>query len=211
MTGLKDKLLNILLFPPRFFAGLNDKRASLCLGILLIGVIDLFGSDPETTYRILFTGMPAGSVRLNVLIAVGAVILLGAVDVIFFSVPMYDLFKYIKKREDKPHTASPVKVMKIYISSHFLIIPASLLMHFLFFRSITENSNSFIMNIYFVYFFAILIWGSGIISRGINTLFDFNPIFRRFSFIILFIWQFVWGMVFDLQIMNWLLRLFIQP
>lgn len=210
MNGLKDRLLNILLFPPRFFAGLTDKKATLCIGILLIGIIDLFGSDPTITYKLLFTGMPEASVRLNTLIAVGVAVLLGVVDVIFFSVPMYDLFRYMKKREDKPHTASAVKVMKVYISSHFLIIPVMLFMHFLFFRGITENSGEFFINIYFVYFFAIMIWSSGIIARGISTLFDFNPIFRRLSFIIIFIWQFVWSMVFDLQILYWLFKLFRQ-
>lgn len=208
--GFKDKLLNILLFPPRLFAGLNDKRLTLYAGILLIGIIDLFVPDFLGTYKLLFTGIPIESVSWNTLIAIGVVVLLGVVDTVFFSVPLYDLFKWLKKREDKPHDASPVKIMKVYIMSHFLIVPVNVLFHYLFFSSITANSGALITNLYLAYFFVILVWSSAIVSRGINTLFSFNPIFKRLTFIVVFTWNFLLGMVFELQILNWLLKLFKQ-
>ncbi len=208
--AFKDRLLNILLYPQRLFAGLTDKRQILYAGIIIIGFIDLFMPDFIGTYGLLFTHIPASSVRWNILAAVGVVLLLGAVDTVFFSVPLYDLFKWLKKKEDKPHNASPVKLMKVYIMSHFLIVPVNCIMHYAFFRGVTENSGVFIKNFYLIYFFIILIWSSAIVTRGVNTLFDFNPVFRRLTFIIVFTWNFLLGMVFELQILNWLLMLFKQ-
>ena len=208
--GFKDKLLNILLFPPKLFAGLSDKRLTLYAGILLIGIIDLFMPDFMDTYKQLFTGISSDSVSWNILIAVGIVVLLGVVDTVFFSVPLYDLFKWLKKREDKPHNASSVKIIKVYIMSHFLIVPINVLMHYLFFSGVTENSGALITNLYLAYFFLILVWSSAIVARGINTLFSFNPVFKRLTFIIVFTWNFLLGMVFELQILNWLLKLFKQ-
>ena len=208
--GFKDKLLNILLFPPKLFAGLNDKRLTLYAGILLIGIIDLFIPDFMGTYKLLFTGISSDSVSWNMLVAAGVVVLLGVVDTVFFSVPLYDLFKWLKKREDKPHNASSVKIMKVYIMSHFLIVPVNVLMHYSLFKGVTENSGALITNLYLVYFFIILVWSSAIVSRGINTLFSFNPILRRLTFIVVFTWNFLFGMVFELQILNWLLKLFRQ-
>lgn len=211
MAGFKDKLLNILLFPHSFFARLNDKRLTLCAGILLVGLIDLFAPDVTAEFKLLFTGMPMNSIRLNILIAVAVVVLLGVVDTLFFSLPLYDLFKYIKKKEDKPHNASPIKMIKIYVSAHFLIIPITIITYYAFFRGITENSSTFIINIYMLFFLLKSVWFSAIISRGANTLFSFNPLFMRLTFIIVFTWNFLLGMVFELQIMKWLFKLFIHP
>jgi hypothetical protein len=209
-VGLKDKLLNILLYPPKLISGLSDKRPALYAGMLFIGAVDLFLPDFMDMYKLLFTGMPAASVRWNMLAAVGVVVVLGVVDTVFFSVPLYDLFKWLKKKEDQPHNASPVKLIKVYIMSHFIIVPINVLMHYSLFRGVTENSGALIRNLYVVYFFLILIWSSAIVTRGVNTLFNFNPIFRRLTFIIVFTWNFLLGMVFELQILNWLLRLFRQ-
>lgn len=208
--GFKDKLLNILLYPTKLIAGLNDKRPALYAGILLIGIIDLFAPDFIGTYKLFFTGIPSGSISWNMLAAVGVVVLLGVADTVFFSVPLYDLFKWLKKKEDKPHNASSVKIMKIYIMSHFLIVPVNVIMHYSLFRGVTENSGPLITNLYLAYFFLILVWSSAIVTRGINTLFNFNPIFKRLTFIVVFTWNFLLGLVFQLQIINWLLKLFRQ-
>lgn len=208
--GLKDKLLNILLLPPKLFAGMNDKRATLYAGILFVGITDLLLPDFIGVYKLLFTGMPIASIRWNILVSIGVVVLLGVVHTVFFSIPLYDLFKWLKKKEDKPHNASGIKVMKVFILSQILITPVVIILHMTVFRGITENSGALLANLYLAYFFMILIWSSAIVSRGINTLFAFNPIFRRLTFIVVFTWNFLLGMVFQLQIMNWLLNLFKQ-
>lgn len=208
--GLKDKLLNILLYPAKLFAGLNDKKLTLYAGILLIGIIDLFTPDFIRIYKLLFTGLPQSSIRWNILVAIGVVVLLGVVDTVFFSVPLFDLFKWLKKREDKPHNASAVKLMKIYIMSHLIIVPINTLLNYTVFRGVSENSSALMQNLYLAYFFIIMIWSSSIVARGINTLFSFNPVFSRLTFIVVFTWNFLLGMVFELQILNWLLKLFRQ-
>lgn len=231
MNGLKDKLLDILLYPARLFEKLTDNRAALFAGIVLIGAIDLLLPDITAVYKHLFTGKPVNDVYFNAVLAVLIIVVLGLVDVIFVAMPLFDFFKFIKKkevggyeqeqeqehgqivssikkREDREHIASPVKVMKVYIMSHFIIIPVTIIVHYIFLRNLGENSPAWLQNLVLVYFMLILIWSAAIITRGINTLFRFNPIFTRLTFIIVFAWNFLFGMVFDLQIMNWLLKLF---
>jgi hypothetical protein len=208
MENFMDKLLNIILYPAKFFNRLTDKKAALYAGIIFVGIIDLFSPDYIKTYNYLFTNKPADYIHINTLLAIVFVLLLGLVDIIFFSVPLYDIFKFFKKKEGLPHEASPVKVMKVYIMSHFILVPVNAVLFYTVFRYINDKSSIFMINLSVAYFFIILIWASAIVTRGINTLFNFNPILRKLTFMVVFTWNFLLGMVFDLQIINWLMRLF---
>lgn len=233
MNRLRDKLLDILLYPPRFFERLTDNKAMLYAGIVLVGAIDLLLPDIAAIYKHLFTGKPVNDVYINAILAVLLIVVLGIVDVIFVGIPLFDFFRYIKKkevnvfeqehrhdneqeqiisvvlnRENHEHMATPVKVMKVYIMSHFIIIPVSVIVHYLFLRNIVEGSPAWMQNVALVFFMLIFIWSAAIMARGINTLFRFSPLFTKLTFIIIFTWNFLFGMVFDMQIMNWLLKLF---
>jgi hypothetical protein len=208
MENFMDKLLNILLYPAKLFSRLTDKKAALYAGIIFVGIIDLFSPDFIKTYNLLFTNKPADNIHINTLLAILFVLLLGIVDIAFFSIPLYDIFKFFKKKEGLPHEASLVKVMKVYIMTHFILIPVNTLLYYTIFRYINDKSSLFLINLSVINFFMILIWSSAIVSRGINTLFNFNPILRKLTFMVVFTWNFLLGMVFDLQIINWLMRLF---
>lgn len=111
--------------------------------------------------------------------------------------------------ENVGHIASLEKIMKVYIMSHFIIIPVSTALYYAFLRNIQIDSPAWMQYLSLIIFMSILIWAAAIMTRGINTLFSFGPIFARLTFFTVFIWNFLFGMVFDMQIMNWLLRLFI--
>ena len=232
MNSLKDKLLNILLYPARIFEKLTDKRATLYAGIVLIGAIDLLLPDAAAVLKFLFTGKTENVVYMNAALAVIVLLVLGVIDVVFIGVPLFDFFKFIKKKEgkvlfiqgqekeneqntlpvikmeDRASVASRIKIMKIYIMSHFIIIPVSIIIHYSFLRYVEADSPAWMQYLALAIFMLIFIWSAAILTRGINTLFRFNPIFARLTFIIVFTWNYLFSMVFDMQIMNWLLKLF---
>lgn len=229
MRKFRDRLADILTYPARYFENLTDKKASLAAGIILVGVIDLFLPDVVNTFNIFFSGKSAQDILYNAVIAVFVMLALGIIDVVFIGVPLFDIFRYLKRKEtamgivseinEDPsrqtfnwdalkHKASSVKVMKIYIMSHFIIVPASVMVYYALTSHITNESPEWMQNLGLVFFMLTLIWSAAIMARGINTLFRFNPLFKRLTFMIVFTWNFIFSMVFSAQIINWLLRLF---
>lgn len=202
MREFSDRLLNILLLPAGFYRRLNRGMLTLCLGVIATGVFDVFFPDFIEICRKLFAGRTSLDVRYNILVSAALTLLLGTVDVVFFSIPLYDFFKYLKKKEGTAVSVSPVQVMKAYIVSNLIIVPVATVLDYAVFNSIDINSN-----IWLAYFFVILIWSSAIVTRGINALFSFNPILRKLTFIIVFTWSFVLGMVFEYQIADRLMAL----
>lgn len=222
MNSLMSKLLDILLYPVRLFEKLTDNKAALYAGILLVGAIDLLLPDISYVMKYLFGGKPENDVYINAVLAVIIIAVLGIVDVIFVSIPLFDFFKFIKKKEGSvsgleheqkngqvsSFAATPIKIMKVYIMSHFIIIPVSTIVHYVFLRNIAAESPAWMQYLALAFFMLIFIWTAAIMARGINTLFHFNPIFARLTFIVVFTWNYLFGMVFDMQIMNWLLKIF---
>lgn len=221
MKKMLDRFLNIVLYPASFFERLTEGKATLLAGILMVGAIDLLLPDVGTFIRNFFNGKTAPGIAVTAVLALLLIALLGFIDVLFISVPLFDFSAYLKKKEveqiqdagmeikaDVKHTASPVKIMKVYIMSHFIIVPVTVLAHYAFLKDFGENSPGWLQNLVLVYLMVILLWSAAILARGINTLFRFNPIYGRLSLIVVFAWNFLFSMVFDMQIMNWLLKMF---
>lgn len=222
MDKLKKKLMNILAYPISLYEKLTDRKATLIAGIVLIGVIDFLLPDVKFIIKELFTDKSVPDIVYNAGMAVLVLLLLGFVDVICISVPLFDIFRYLKRKEiqfvsttgigkedeQPPLRPSVIKVMKIYIMSHFIIIPVSLAYNLWDTRFITEDSSALLVNLALIFFMIINIWAAAIMTRGLNAIFRFNMLFRRLTFIIVFTWNFLFGMVFDVMIKNWLMQLF---
>jgi hypothetical protein len=220
MNGLKDRLLDILLFPVKWYERLTDKKPALYAGILLIGAADLLLPDVSGVFRQLFHGKPENAIYFNAVAFALMIVLLGTIDVIFVSVPLFDFFKFLKKKEEAglasleekpeitPHIASHVKVMKVYLLSQIYIFPVSMLLYFLFWSHVKPDSPAWMQSLLLITFLLTMIWTAAIITRGINSLFRFIPIFGKLTFIIVFTWYYLFGIVFDEQIMYWLLKIF---
>ncbi len=222
MDKLKKKLMNILAYPISLYEKLTDRKATLIAGIVLIGVIDFLLPDVKFIIKELFTDKSVPDIVYNAGMAVLVLLLLGFVDVICISVPLFDIFRYLKRKEiqfvsttgigkedeQPPLRPSVIKVMKIYIMSHFIIIPVSLACNLWDTRFITEDSSALLVNLALIFFMIINIWAAAIMTRGLNAIFRFNMLFRRLTFIIVFTWNFLFGMVFDVMIKNWLMQLF---
>lgn len=237
MKKIKDKLFDILLYPSGLYSRLNDSKATLYAGIVLVGAIDLIHPDANIVYKPYFVGRPTNILYTNVLIGILLILLLGIIDVTFVSVPLFDFFKFIKKKElnlydklekygkvngkekeklvlpvmnkeDREYTASRIKVMKAYIMSHFIIVPVTAAVYYAFLRHVTDISPVWMQYLALGISLLIFIWSAAVMARGINSLFRFTPVFKRFTFIIVFTWNYIFSAVFNEQIMNWLLRLF---
>ncbi len=225
---MKDKLLNILLFSKRYYERLRDRRLTLYLGILMVGAIDMLLPDTAKILQEIFDQKASNAVLINALILVAVVVLLGIIDVVFVSIPLFDFFKFLKGKEAKvnivqtqddpdiysvepsaPSGASRIKVMKAYISVHFLITPVSVAIYYLFTRNITAASPVGLLYLSLTFEMLIFIWMAAILSRGINSLFKFNPIFAKLTFLVVFTWNFIFSMAFSGQIMQWVWKLFI--
>ena len=63
-------------------------------------------------------------------------------------------------------------------------------------------------NLLLILFMALMVLHAAIMTRGIDALFRMNMLFQRLLFIIVFTWNFLFGMVFDAMIVDWLMRLF---
>jgi len=237
MKKFVDTLADIFAFPSRFFEKLTDNKLTLIIGMVLVGANDFLLPEVSKVYKEIFTGKSTGDVIFNAVMAVIIIIASGVIDVVFVGYPLFDIFKFLKKKEaamatglneqiflnraagdeNQPrdsdhmnsaeHNASAIKVMKVYIMHHFIIIPFSNLFYFTLLRDITTESPLWMQNLSIAIFFGLLFWSVWIMSRGVNTLFRFNVVFRKLSFIIIFTWYYIFSTVFSAQIMNWLLLL----
>lgn len=195
MNRASDRLMDLILFPRELYKRLTDKRWTLYAGVLMVGLVDIFLPDVLKQSNELFAGKTPGDLRRNIALAVAVVLVMGILDVFVFSIPLFDLFKYFKKRMGLEHTVTLVKVAKVYIMSHFLVIPVNVALYFLFLRDLNEtSSHTMLLNAAFL-IFVVTIWSSAIITRGINTLFDIGPLFGRLTFIVVFFWSFIFGTV----------------
>lgn len=224
---MKDKLLNILLFSKKYYEKLTDKKLTLYLGILLVGAIDMLLPDTAEIFKRIFDQKASSDVITDAIILAAIIVLLGIVDVTFVSIPIYDFFKFLKSKElnvnilqeqdpdifsvepSAPSDTSRIKVMKAYISVHFLVTPVSVAVYYLFTRNVTAASPDWLVYLSLIFEMLIFIWMAAILSRGINELFKFNIIFARITFLIVFTWNFIFSMAFSGQIMQWVWKLFI--
>ncbi|HPP34690.1 MAG TPA: hypothetical protein PK767_00415 [Clostridiales bacterium] len=222
MDNLKNKLLDILLFPARLYEKLSDRKATLAAGIVLVGVIDFFLPDVMYIIKKLFFGKTLFDIIYNAGMAVLVLLLLGFIDVICMSVPLFDISVYLKRKEaqfimntgigakeQQPALdPSAIKVMKAYIMSHFIMVPVSIIFNYVLSLDVFGENPAFLQTLAGILFIVIMIWSAAIMTRGINSLFRFSILFRRLVFMIVFAWNSLFGMVFDIMIVDWLMRLF---
>lgn len=220
MSNSKLKLLDVLAFPKKSFENLTDNKKSLFAGITLIGAVDLLLPDVMYVFKMLFSGKQTGDIIYNAVMMAVMILLLGFIDVFFISIPFFDIFRALKIKELKisknselkVETAedlkpSYIKVMKIYIMTHFIITPVTTAFYFAVSGSISE-SPEWLVNLAVAFYLLANVWFSAIVARGINAIFRFSPLFNRLTFIIVYTWNFLFGTVFAEMIVKWLMRLF---
>jgi hypothetical protein len=193
MRNSLSTTLNILLFPISLFKRLTEKKLTLFLGILLVGLVDL-GFPIALNFSRYFWGKPLSALVLNILLLLVFVAAIGLIDVLFFAVPINDVCKFFKKgAEGIPKSGFPVRVMKVYALSHVLITLVNALVYSLILNT-SVTSYLWIAGSMSIYLYVIMpLWFTAVISRGLNAVFNLEGITKYIIFILVFIWTFLMG------------------
>jgi len=203
------RLSDILLFPESLYRKVTDKKIMLYIGFIFVGIVDLAYPYLSDNFNQLFVGRPINIQVYNIVLSCLLVILVGIIHVAFFSLPLFDLFKIFKKEEQPSgKVATRTRLMKVYIMSFLLITPVDLLLYFTVFRYINIGSSTAVLTGYVGYFYLILVWASAIVSRGINTIYSFEPLYKRMVFAVVLLWDFLLGLALSFLLNNWIVLLF---
>lgn len=200
-----SKILNVLLLPESTYRKLTNKRWTLAVGIIFMGVVDLLFPFLSGRYSAFFSG-DTRVVTANILISVIFLLLLGFVDVLFFSTPLYDFVRVFFKKEaaGQENNGSLVKVAKIYILAQLVTLPLFLIVNYVFGRNI--NSDLFILA-GVILEMVLIVWASAIVSRGVGSVYRLAPIHRQLVFISVFAWNYILGYALMFILRNWTILL----
>jgi hypothetical protein len=120
---MQMKILDILLLPKSIYQKLTGKKAPLLMGVFFVGMVDIVFTLADN-YSEIFGGGSQRAVVYNILIVLISLIVLGIADVLFFSVPLFDLFKLFRKEKGSELQKNMlVKLAKVYVTAHIIIIP----------------------------------------------------------------------------------------
>lgn len=184
------KLRDIFLLPREFYHGLTDNRFTLYLGILLVGMRDtgfyLWGSSdvfsPARVQDVLLRNLP---------IILGFVVLIGLLDVIFFSFPVYDILKLMKRREEDSAAVkgSVIRLMKVYILANLFVTPIEIILTVIGIKFDLATFNVFLLALISMVFYANMLWYFAVIARGAAAIFNFKGVHIAFVFIIVLLYS----------------------
>ncbi len=188
------RIIDFFLLKKDFYARLNDKTMWLYIGIALVGIRDV--GLAVLGLNISSSGDPVISFSLKTCaILFLAALVIGLIDVICFSYPIFDIIKYFKRRSDSnalalgtSYSSLLTKVMKVYIAVNIIVTPLSLLSYYTF--HLTGKYEMALL----VYLTAVLdvlayFWFNGAITRGLCVLFKIPARVRVLVFMLVFVWN----------------------
>lgn len=200
------KILDMLLLPKSVYQKLTGRKAPLLMGIFFVGAVDIVFALADN-YSEIFGGNSQRAIAYNVLIVLISLIVMGIADVLFFSIPLFDLFKLFKKEKgSEPQKNMLVKLAKVYITAHIIIIPIEIIIYF-----VARNMNSINGGIVYLAVFlntVLPFWFSAAITRGINSIYKFQILFKRLVFIIVLIWGYLLSNALSFAINHWVTAFF---
>jgi hypothetical protein len=200
------RILDILLLPKSIYQKLTGKKTPLLMGIFFVGAVDIVFTLADN-YSEIFGGNSQRAIAYNILIVLISLIVLGIADVLFFSIPLFDLFKLFKKEKgSEPQKNMLVKLAKVYITAHIIIIPIEVIIYFA-----ARNMNSINGGIVYLAVFLNMVlpfWFSAAITRGINSIYKFQMLFKRLAFIIVLIWSYLTSNALSFIINHWVTAFF---
>jgi hypothetical protein len=203
---VKKFIIDRLLFPKDFFKKITDKLHTLYIGIVLIGLVDL---GMSLIYKIpfYFYNKPTEILVYNISLALCIIILVGLLDIIFFAMPLFDIFKNFALRKRITDIKGQfIKLMKVYIVSHFLIIPLYILLHLVFKERIL--GLRIYSGFFLIFKIIIIFWQSAIITRGIYIIYTFHKKLKSLVFFMVSTWVMVLGYTIDYLVSTLLTKLF---
>ena len=206
----KFSLLDILLLPKSFYTKLTDKLLTLYLGIAFVGLFDTGFALVANNKLRLFFGRPYVFLVYNISLALCVVILLGLIDIVFFSLPLFDIFKFFRVKERiKDIKGQLIKLMKVYVVSHFIIIPIEILIALLGFRmGIGDELTAWSVSGVLAFYALVFAWYSAVLTRGINAIYNFDDRLKNIVFVTVYTWSTLLSFAVSLMMERWILPLF---
>lgn len=200
-------ILDILLLPKKFYKKFTAKKPLLFLGIILDGLL-FMGLTLIDSFSKIFHGKSLMIIYFNITLAIVCIALIGFIDVLFFSVPIFDLFKHFRKDKEELHSEDQlIKLMKVYICATIVTFPINLI-----FTLVLNNLNIprglVLDTLVSIIILLPSVWGAAIISRGVNELYSFQPFFKRLVFLVVLAWSTILAIVLMYITDNWLMVLF---
>lgn len=198
MNSLKD----ILLLPGSYFKKLNDKKPILLLGVAFIGLFDIFSKELVQKVLDYTAGIEGAYSDTGILLLFLSVFVVGALDIFIFSVPMFVLFWYLKKEQVFESPSFLIMLMKTYITAHLPLIPFRLILYYAV--PLNDQTPLAVIAVFVLLEMLLMLWFSGIISRGVNAIYEFRVPKSYFVFFAVFLWNYIWGMVLATGLQMWL-------
>ena len=187
---------------------LNSKKLSMILGIIFVGIVDM--TIPLVFYyNKYFTDRTGKDLYYNIGMAVLFILILGIIDVLFTCIPLFDLFKrFGTKNKNFADSSYLVKLMKIYVLAHFLVIPVNVLFETAVIKFDVASSITFAY-IYTIYVEILApVWFNGIMTRGIRVIYNFDNVVKTVIFFILMFWSTLVGIALNYILGNWIIHVF---
>ena len=201
----KPTFLDILLFPRSFFAKITDKLPTLFLGIIFVGLSDATFLLLDY-FPVIFLNKTLSVLIFNSTLALCVAVLLGLIKIVFFALPLFDLFKLFRVKERiKNINSQLIKLMKVYISAHFIIVPVEA-----FFEATVRLSKlvgmgeNYSATMALIQFVLLPTWLSAIVTRGINTIYDFDDRLKNMVFVIAYTWILLISIAMNFSAGRWI-------
>ena len=158
----------------------------------------------------IFHGKSLMIIYFNITLTLVFIALIGFIDVLFFSIPIFDLFKLFRKDAEETQAHSEdllIKLMKVYVTATIVTFPINLIL------TLILNNYNIPRGLALDTFVSIIIllptiWGAAIISRGVNEIYNFQPFFKRLVFLVSLAWSTILSIVLMYIMDNWLMVLF---
>lgn len=193
MKKLK-KILNKILFKEELYQKLKVEKKFLILFLIFIGLVDVFFTLFSQGHWKNFIDGQSTEQYFNIALLIILVPISGMFDLALVIFPLGDGIRYIKKRIDGTEfndRSNELKLSAIYVFAHIPIIPLQIFMTLISYR----NESLIIAIIASIINLIVLLWVSGIITRGIKVIYNFDKDKKVPIFLIIYAWLYITGII----------------
>ena len=190
-----NNIIDLFLLQKDFYSKLNDKSMWLYIGIAFVGIrnviFNMIGINADNTDY--FKDIQFTIKTFGILILTAGVI--GFIDIICFSYPIFDIIKHFKKKNENNSMALGMvyssiltKVIKVYIIANVLLTPLDIVYYY------TSKFALVYPNIMLLTYISLVLgilgyfWFNGAITRGLCIIFKLrNSV--GLVFVLVFCWN----------------------
>lgn len=203
------RVRNTFLFPEKTYKNLTGKVVTLLPGIVFVGLADVAIPYLTDNINALFTGTGTVNLVYNICMSILVILFAGSLDIVFFSIPLFDIFKLFKKEGKMTYSSElGIKLMKTYILAHVPVIPIQVLLYYITLKAGQVTTSMLGAEVLFIISLILTLWFNSIISRGVNVLYNFQPLYKKLVFPLVLIWGYILGTGMNYVLGKWLLKLF---